>query len=98
MAIEDSTTASPSGARAPSPTKPASLRRLTVMRRPDGKPDTVPLLRVHGRWLDEAGFLIGSKVRVLVSPKRLVIELIDFPEGPRLDPPRPNRSRRSSPT
>jgi toxic protein SymE len=36
-----------------------------------------PLLRLQGRWLAEAGFPVGSKVRVLASPKRLVIELVE---------------------
>ena len=82
MAIEDSTTDIPSNTEAPSPsTRSAScstnLRRLTVTRLASGKPDLVPQLRVKGLWLNQAAFPIGSKVRVLVSPKRLVIELIE---------------------
>ena len=91
MAIEDSTTDLPSGVEAPSPAaKPlplsADARRLTVIRRPDGTPDSVPPLRIAGRWLDRAGFPVGSKVRVLVSQKRLVVELVEkIPERrPRL--------------
>ncbi len=35
-----------------------------------------PFLRLKGRWLAEAGFSIGGKVRVAVSPGRLVIEMV----------------------
>lgn len=37
----------------------------------------MPFLRLRGRWLDEAGFTIGSDVRVEVSAGRLVLEVID---------------------
>lgn len=40
-------------------------------------PERPPLLRVQGRWLHQAGFPIGTKVRVLVSPKRLIIEAVE---------------------
>lgn len=42
-----------------------------------------------GRWVEHAGFEIGSKVRVDVYAGRLVIELVEaFPERePRLPPP-----------
>jgi hypothetical protein len=39
-----------------------------------------PHLRLTGRWLDRAGFAVGAAVRVRVSPKRLVLEVIG-PEG-----------------
>jgi hypothetical protein len=39
------------------------------------RPEPPPLLRVQGRWLQQAGFPIGTKVRVLVLPKRLIIEV-----------------------
>jgi hypothetical protein len=81
MAIEDFTTESPSGAEAPLPIRStsccANLRRLTVTRLANGKPDLVPQLRIKGQWLYQADFPIGAKVRVLVSRKRLVIELIE---------------------
>ena len=82
MAIEDSTTEIPSNTEAPSPTTRSRScstdpRRLTVTRLANGKPDLVPQLRIKGLWLNQADFPIGSKVRVLVSPKRLVIELIE---------------------
>jgi Toxin SymE, type I toxin-antitoxin system len=34
-----------------------------------------PYLRLKGRWLDQAGFPIGARVRVEASPGRLTIEL-----------------------
>ena len=38
------------------------------------RPDRmVPFLRLRGRWLEELGFEPGVKVRVEVSPERLVI-------------------------
>jgi hypothetical protein len=36
----------------------------------------MPFLRLQGRWLDEAGFAIGSEVRVQVTHGRLVLEVI----------------------
>ena len=40
----------------------------------------VPYLRMQGRWLDSAGFGVGTPVRVEVSERRLVMEAIQ-PEG-----------------
>ena len=37
----------------------------------------IPLLRLQGRWLDEAGFVIGANVRVDVSAGRLVVEVTE---------------------
>ena len=48
-------------------TRPMSRQMLPPM----------PFLRLNGRWLDAAGFAIGSDVRVEVSAGRLVIEVID---------------------
>lgn len=96
MAIDDFTTAPPSGADVPLPAiapvpLSADARHLTVgsvpseKSHPPGKPlvfkigsppEPLPLLRVQGRWLDRAGFPIGTKVRVLVSPERLIIEVV----------------------
>jgi hypothetical protein len=39
----------------------------------------MPFLRLQGRWLDRAGFAIGSDVRVQVEYGRLVLEVIDPP-------------------
>jgi len=68
-----------------------NARRLTVSRqhpesraaRPRYLPTTppMPFLRLQGRWLDEAGFAIGANVQVVVSPGRLVVEVIE-PEQP----------------
>jgi hypothetical protein len=40
------------------------------------RPRADPFLPLKGRWLAEAGFSIGGKVRVAVSPARLVIETV----------------------
>ena len=37
----------------------------------------VPFLRLSGKWLEAAGFEIGSKVRVQVEGDRLVVERAD---------------------
>ena len=79
------------GAPPPSPTSriksSANVHRLTVrthypvsraafisMRR---DPPPMPFLHLQGRWLDRAGFTIGTNVRVSVSPGRLVLEVAD---------------------
>ena len=66
-------------------------RRLTVstLREPrpprslyNPRPDrVVPFLRMRGRWLEELGFEPGVKVRVEVSPERLVITPVSSPAG-----------------
>jgi hypothetical protein len=33
------------------------------------------MLRVQGRWMEEAGFEIGARVRVQVAPGRLLFEV-----------------------
>ncbi|MFO7594302.1 MAG: SymE family type I addiction module toxin [Pseudomonadota bacterium] len=35
----------------------------------------VPWIQMRGRWLNEAGFAIGAKVRVRVRPGRLVLTI-----------------------
>ena len=37
----------------------------------------VPYLRMQGRWLEEMGFAIGTKIGVQVMPGRLVLEVIE---------------------
>jgi hypothetical protein len=37
----------------------------------------MPFLRLQGRWLDQAGFAIGTDVCVRVERGRLVLEVID---------------------
>ena len=36
-----------------------------------------PSLRLQGRWLERAGFPVGTRVRVDVSPRRLIVEAIE---------------------
>jgi len=36
---------------------------------------SVPLLRVQGQWMEKAGFEIGARVRVQVTPGRLLMEV-----------------------
>ena len=64
-------------------------RRLTVTRThpeprhvrfPRPMPAPLPLLRLQGRWMDQAGFAIGKPVRVYVLPSRLLLEVIDHDE------------------
>ena len=54
-----------------------------------------PSLRLRGRWLDRAGFPIGARVRVLVEPGRLVVELVE--SVPQLAEPRKRRGREIAP-
>ena len=49
----------------PSPSKRRSFRQTRRQK-------AVPFLRLSGRWLEAAGFEIGSKVRVVVEAERLV--------------------------
>jgi hypothetical protein len=52
----------------------------------------LPFLRLRGHWLAEAGFPIGTKFRVDVTPGRLVIEA--FQEVPERVPHLPRRAER----
>jgi hypothetical protein len=50
-------------------------RRLTVSSGAvSGGEGSAPYIRLLGRWLEHAGFTIGSKVDVRVAPGQLVIE------------------------
>ena len=51
-----------------------------------------PFLRLRGRWLAEAGFPIGAKFRVDVTPGRLVIETV--PVIPERVPHLPRRAEK----
>ena len=44
---------------------------------PCGRLPPMPFLRLQGRWLDRAGFAVGSDVRVQVERGRLVLEVIE---------------------
>jgi len=55
-------------------------------------PAPAPFLRLKGRWLDRAGFPIGSKVRVEVSQGRLIIEAL--PQFPERTPHLPRRAEK----
>jgi hypothetical protein len=35
----------------------------------------VPLLRIQGQWMEQAGFEIGKRVRVHIAPGRLVFDV-----------------------
>jgi hypothetical protein len=60
-------------------------RRLTLSRalrdhpaRAGYRPPTVvPALRVQGQWMEQAGFHVGDRVRVIVEPGRLILTLED---------------------
>lgn len=60
-------------------------RRLTLTRALRDRPSrngcrplaVVPHLRVQGRWMEQAGFPVGDRVRVIVEPSRLVLTLED---------------------
>lgn len=56
--------------------KPNYTYPTAPRRRPD--PPPVPFLPLQGRWLHKAGFGIGTPVRVLVMPGRLVLEVDDL--------------------
>jgi toxic protein SymE len=66
------------------PENSESCRHLTVGYYPGSKRGrTDPHLRIGGRWLEEAGFPIGGKVSVAVSPGRLIIDLVERPATPK---------------
>jgi hypothetical protein len=53
-------------------------RRLTVGYFTTNKPGVdVPFLRLFGRWMQDAGFVIGRRVRVEVAEGRMTIEQVD---------------------
>jgi len=57
------------------PSSPPPSKRRSP--RQTHRPKAVPFLRLSGRWLEAAGFEIGSKVRVVVKADRLVVEPAD---------------------
>lgn len=55
---------------------------LPIKPRPDTNPNrrayaqiTVPWLNLKGKWLQEAGFEIGTPIIIMVAPGRLVISI-----------------------
>ena len=53
-------------------------RRLTVGYHSTDKPGVdVPYMRLCGRWLQDAGFVIGRHVKVEIGEGRLMIEQVD---------------------
>jgi hypothetical protein len=72
-------------------TESPQIRRLTVsygtymVREPDGREMSVPLLRLQGAWLERAGFAIGVPVKVHVSRGRLVIEAAESERVPQAE-------------
>ena len=71
--------------------KSKSRRRLTVgyMASSTSK-DLAPHIRIMGRWVEKAGFAVGSKVNVDIFHGRLVIELA--PPETVCEPPPPRRA------
>jgi toxic protein SymE len=62
----------------PAPNACTKPRRLTVGYKPLKSPGAeVPCLRLHGRWLRDAGFEVGRSVKVEVHKGCLTIEPVD---------------------
>jgi toxic protein SymE len=68
-------------------------RRLTVSRTYQPRhstgwnptlPKEVPFVRLRGQWLEEVGFSVGARLRVMVQPGRLVLTPLaeEVAEGP----------------
>ena len=55
------------------------------------EPAPMPSLSLQGRWLERAGFAIGASVRVRVTPRRLIVEVIE--PDPKLTSPRRRQNR-----
>jgi hypothetical protein len=76
-----------------------TTRRLTMCRTGAGdsrqepyRPlPPMPTLRLQGRWLEKAGFIIGMQVGVQVEPGRLVLETL----GPKYVESDGKRARRA---
>jgi hypothetical protein len=82
--------------RVAAPLAPSHVRRWTVgyrhpylrtVRRWRPEPPPMPFLPLQGRWLHRAGFAIGTRVRVLVTPGRLVLEVDDTEGNPEIAGP-----------
>ena len=85
MAISESTSQQLSSEK-------SKARRLTVgYLASSARHGHPPHIRIMGRWVEEAGFVVGAKVDVDVSHGRLVIELAP-PEPESESPPPPRRA------
>jgi Toxin SymE, type I toxin-antitoxin system len=69
------------------PVKPKHIRRLQVGYLAGAARKHPPQIRISGRWVEEAGFPVGTHVNVEVSPSRIVIEPIHPEEYP-VSPPK----------
>ncbi len=67
--------------------KPKHIRRLQVGYLAGSARKRPPLIRIAGRWVEEAGFPEGTHVNVEVSLSRIVIEPI-HPESYEVSPPK----------
>ena len=83
MAIEDSTPAQaaipePSISLNPTPPTTFAPHRMKV----GYIGPSTPYLRLQGHWLEQAGFPVGTPVRVEVSERRLIVEAVEPEEPP----------------
>jgi hypothetical protein len=62
----------------PAPTPSAASRRLKVTGAGEGWPRVdVPYVRLRGRWLEKAGFVIGRHVKIEGGEGQLIIKQVD---------------------
>jgi hypothetical protein len=62
----------------PVPKRRPVSRRLKVTASGAGWPRVdVPYMRLRGRWLERAGFVVGRHVKIEVGEARLTIEQVD---------------------
>jgi Toxin SymE, type I toxin-antitoxin system len=69
------------------PVKPKHIRCLQVGYLAGAARKRPPHIRITGRWVEQAGFPVGSHVNVEVSPSRIVIEP-RHPEEYTVSPPK----------
>lgn len=58
---------------------------------------TVPYVRLAGLWLARAGFPIGTRIAVTVSPSRIVLEPLEPSSSPADTSTEPTAQRRRNP-
>ncbi|WP_165480626.1 SymE family type I addiction module toxin [Xanthomonas oryzae] len=61
--------------RAPRRVRPTQQCTMSYGYYPDNH-QPIPALRLRGRWLEELGFAIGSKLRITVRDRELVITVV----------------------